>query len=229
MLDAARAHYSAAGLTRLRYRSMPGHLQVRSSQQDGYALWRAGARLIRRDLWSAIDLRQPRQLDRDRRRLLRRGEEQGLVPKQEDSPGAYADFHRLLVACLEDRHAAAPVHTQAEMLDLQRRFPEAIALWLVRDRGGNCIAGDWLFALPGAVHGQYGVANAAGRATSAHDLLLETIIRSAIARGVSWFSFGTSTEQGGQVLNEDLFRYKAAFGSGAVVQDHYELDLDRAR
>jgi hypothetical protein len=229
MLEAACAHFAAAGLERLRYRSMPGHLQLRSSQQDGYALWRAGARLVRRDLWSAIDLRQPRPLSRDRRRVLRRGEDQGLVPRQEDSPAAYADFHRLLVACLEERHAAAPVHTQADMLELQRRFPDAISLWLVRDHGGHCIAGDWLFAFPGAVHGQYGVANAAGRATSAHELLLETIIRSAGERGVPWFSFGTSTERGGQVLNENLFRYKSTFGSGAVVQDFYELDLGRAR
>jgi hypothetical protein len=229
LLDAARAHYAAAGLRRLRYRSMPLHLQARSSQQDAYALWRAGARLFRRDLWSTIDLRQPRQVDADRRRHLRRGAEQGLSLARETTPGAYADFHRLLVACLDERHAAAPVHPLAEMLELQSRLGDGIELWLARDRNGACVAGEWMFVFAGAMHGQYGVADAAGRAASAQDLLLETLVRSAATRGLAWFSFGTSTEQGGQRLNDSLLRYKASFGAGAVVQDFYELDLGAGR
>lgn len=229
LLDAAREHYAGAGLKRLRYRSVPVHLQARASQQDGYALWRAGARLFRRDLWSVIDLRQPLQLEDARRRRLRRGAEQDLVLAREDSPQAYADFHRLLVACLDERHGAAPVHTLAQMLDLQGRFPDAIELWLARDAAGDCVAAEWIFVFAGAMHGQYGAANAQGRAASAQDLLLEAVIQSAIARGLKWFSFGTSTEQGGRVLNDSLFRYKASFGAGAVVQDFLELDLDAPR
>jgi hypothetical protein len=229
LLDAARAHYAAAGLTRLRYRSMPALLQARSSQQDGYALWRTGARLVRRDLWSATDLRQPRPMERDRRRRLRRCAERGLAVAKESSPQAYADFHRLLVASLEERHAAAPVHTLADLLELQRRFPDAIELWLVRDRAGECLAGNWNFVFVDAIHGQYGATSAAGRALSAHDLLLETIFAAAIAAGRSWFSFGTSTEQAGRVLNDTLFAFKASFGAGAVVQDFHELDLVDAR
>jgi hypothetical protein len=229
MLDAARAHYAAAGLGQLRYRSMPALLQARGSQQDGYALWKAGARLFRRDLWSATDLRQPRPLERDRRRRLRRCADRGLAVARESSPQAYADFHRLLVASLAERHAAAPVHTLADLLELQRRLPGAIELWLVRDRAGECLAGNWNFVFADAVHGQYGATSAAGRALSAHDLLLESIFAAAIDGGRSWFSFGTSTEQAGRVLNETLFAFKAGFGAGAVVQDFHELDLADAR
>jgi hypothetical protein len=225
LLEAVRAHFAAAGLERLRYRCVPAHLQARASEQDTWALWRAGARLSRRDLWSVIDLRQPRTVDADRRRHLRRGAERGLAIARASTPQDYADFHALLVESLRERHGAAPAHTLDDMLELQRRFPDAISLWLARDDGGQCVAGEWIFAFPGATHGQYGVANAAGRAASAQDLLLETIIQAATEAGQRWFSFGTSTEQAGRVLNEGLFRYKAAFGAGAVVQDFHELAL----
>ena len=117
------------------------------------------------------------------------------------------------------------MHTVDEMRLLQARFPGQISLWLARDGEGHCVAGEWIFDLGETCHGQYGVATEAGRLLSAQDLLLEAIINDAAARGIRSFSFGTSTEAAGQVLNEGLYSYKASFGAGSVAHDFYELDV----
>jgi hypothetical protein len=225
MLAAARAHYAGAGFRRLQYKSVPSHFHSAPSQIDLYALWRAGAHLVRRDLWNVIDLTRPRKVDEARRRRLRRARDCGIRVVKGGSADAYDSFHLVLTQCLAERHAAAPVHSLEEMKLLQSLFEDRIALWLAFDASGSCLAGEWIFDCGESYHGQYGAATESGRDQSAQDLLLETIIEDAARRGVRCFSFGASTQDAGRTVNEGLFRYKASFGAGAVVHDSYELDL----
>jgi hypothetical protein len=227
LLELARRSLAGAGFRRLVYKSVPPHVHRGIRQADLYALWRMGARLVRRDLWNVIDLTRPREVEAARRRRLRRVRDQVVNIARDDSASAYPEFHAVLTECLAQRHGVRPVHTVAEMQLLHARFPRQISLWLARDEAGRCVAGEWIFDLGETCHGQYGVATEAGRAMSAQDLLLEAIISDGAARGSRSFSFGTSTESAGQVLNEGLYGYKASFGAGSVVHDFYELDLER--
>jgi hypothetical protein len=45
--------------------------------------------------------------------------------------------------------------------------------------------------------------------------------------GARYFDFGVSNEQGGQILNEGLYRFKMSFGAGGVVHEFYEVALMR--
>jgi hypothetical protein len=225
LLPLALAALATQGFERLLYKTVPPHLHAGMHQVDLYALWRAGARLVRRDLWSAIDLARPRVIERNRARHLRRARELGLLIVQDDSAEAYGRFHAMLRACLAERHAAAPVHSLEEMRRLQAGFPGQVMLWLALGADGECLAGEWILDLGTAWHGQYGAATAPGRECSAQDLLLETIIQRCEGQRVRSFSFGASTEDEGRVLNAGLFKYKAAFGGGAVVHDFMEVDL----
>jgi hypothetical protein len=227
MLASASAFWAAAGLKRLLYKSVPPHLHRGWQQLDLYALWRLGAHLVRRDLWNVIDLTLPRMPDEARRRRLRRARAAGVRVVKGGSEAAYRAFHGVLTECLQRRHGTKPVHSLAELILLQSLFPEHIALWLALDEAGACIAGEWIFDFGQAWHGQYGVATEAGRQQSAQDVLLESILQEAAGRGVRHFSFGTSTQDGGLVFNEGLFRYKASFGPGCVAHDFYELELKR--
>jgi hypothetical protein len=224
MLRAVCAHYRAAGFEVLDYRAVPPHLQRRLSQVDVYALQQLSARLVRRELWNVIDLNEPRTVRSGRRAAVRRASAEGVRAGVEDSTDAYRSFHELLERCLRERHAATPVHTLDEMLDLRERFPVEIRLWLARS-GDELLAGAWLFDLGHALHLQYSAATESGRVSAANDLLIDSLIGEAEREGKRYFSFGASTEPEDQSINEGLFEYKASFGAGTAVLDRYRLYL----
>ena len=47
-------------------------------------------------------------------------------------------------------------------------------------------------------------------------------LREAVQEGFSKFSWGISTENGGNYLNENLYRFKEAFGAKPSVNVRYE-------
>lgn len=224
-LEAARDHYRSNGCSRLVYRAVPLHLHRKPDQVDLYALWKMGARLVRRDLWNVVDVSAEDGTAQGRHKRLRRPPEGGLQVVRDGSEASYRAFHAMLCESLAERHAVKPVHSPDEMIDLQQRFPEAISLWRAVDGDGECLAGVWTFDLGTVRHGQYGASTARGRRFTAQDLVLKACIADCAAAGGRYFSFGTSTENQGTVLNEGLFAYKSRFGAGAILQDFYELDL----
>jgi len=225
VLSIACGYFANRGFHRMLYKAVPPHLHAGMNQIDLYALWRMGARLYRRDLWSVIDLRCRGPVTKGRQYQLRRASQHGIRIITANSESHYRRFYEILVACLDQRHDVSPVHSLEELLLLQERFLDQIELWLALDESENCLAGSWVFDLGLARHWQYGAASVNGRKYSAQDLLLETIMEHSAQKGARYFSFGTSTEQEGQILNCGLFKYKSSFGAGAVTQDFYEIDL----
>lgn len=225
LLQIVGAFLAENGFDTLIYKGVPQHLHTPVSQADLYALWRHDAQLIRRDLWNVVDLSLPPAPDENRRRHVRRAQKNGVVVVQSDSGSDYERFYPVLIDCLSRQHSAAPVHSLADMQTLQRLFSDKIRLWLALDQSGEVLAGEWIFMFDHVHHGQYGAATQAGRQTAAQDLLLHSIIDAARQQGTRYFSFGASTEQQGKMLNEGLYRYKAGFGPGSVVQDFYHLAL----
>lgn len=226
LLAELTAWYSQEGYTSLLYKSVPPHLQHPCLQADQYALWRMGAQLIRRDLWNVLDLSLPRRLSKGHRWSLQKARKGGITIHAECSHDIH-DFHAILVECLGARHGTQPVHMEAELIELHRRFPQQIRTWGAYSSDSTLIAGVWLFELnKHCWHTQYIAANDQGRALFATDLLLETIIERATENGVRYFSFGASTEDQGKKLNPGLYSFKAGFGSGSVAHDFYHLDLN---
>ena len=224
-LQASRAHFAAAGFTRLQYKAVPHSYQRAPAQDDLYALFRLGARRIRGELSSCIDLAQASPLalpvSERRRRALKKAQRAGL------SIDAGAHLAEPLWQVIEDnlarRHGARPVHTLAEITELARRFPDRIRFVAAR-RGDAVLAGAVLFDTGGVVHAQYIAAGEEGMAVSALDLVFDHEITRARASGARWFDFGTSNEDQGRVLNEGLHRFKSEFGAGGVAHEFYELD-----
>jgi lipid II:glycine glycyltransferase (peptidoglycan interpeptide bridge formation enzyme) len=125
---------------------------------------------------------------------------------------------------LERRHDARPVHTLDEIEQLRLRFPDRI-LPLVAVLDGEVVAGTVLFATHTAVHAQYLAASEAGASASALDPVIEHAIELAGTRGARWFDFGISPGAGRRGLLPGLYRYKAEFGGGGVIHEHYEQRL----
>jgi Acetyltransferase (GNAT) domain len=220
-LQLVLAELRRQGHRRLLYKPVPQVYARAPAQDDLYALFRLGARRVRCDLSSCIDLshRLP-QSDR-RRRALRQAQAAQLSVE----PGRehLAPLWPVLQDNLARAHGVAPVHTLAEIETLADRFAQQVQC-RVALHAGQVVAGLVLFHTPRVVHVQYVAASEHGLALHATDLLLQRAIDEARALGARYFDFGISTVDAGRVLNEGLHRFKSEFGAGGVVHEHYEVN-----
>ncbi|MDA8269776.1 MAG: GNAT family N-acetyltransferase [Actinomycetota bacterium] len=227
MIDAlalARDVLAASGARHLRYKVVPPIYHRVPAGDDVYALFRMGARCVRRDLSATIDL-EHRQTVWKRRRQRRRHAAGAdvTVSWTWDDLGA---FWPLQESMLRERFGTRPAHTIEEIAELARRFPEQMKLVVARS-AGEVVAGGIIFCAPPVVHLQYSAASAAGRDMNALDLVVEETIGLAGANPATYryYSFGISTEDEGMHLNDSLHEFKLSFGAGAIVYEHFEVDL----
>ncbi|MBB5860087.1 hypothetical protein GGR69_001744 [Xanthomonas arboricola] len=213
------AHYRARGVRELVYKPVPHIFHAYPAEEDLYALHRVGAQLYRRDLSSAIALREPFAFSAERRRSLGKARKAGM---QIQASTRLDEFHALLTEVLQ-RHHVVPTHRLDELQLLQRRFPQQIVLHEARVEG-ELLAAALVLDFGRSVHTQYLAVSARGRQLDALSLLLAELITQVYAQR-HYFSFGISTEQAGQVLNDGLVEQKERFGARAVVQDFYRWML----
>jgi hypothetical protein len=224
VLEAIAAHYAALGYQRLRYKAIPAIYHSAPAEDDLYALFRLDARRCRCDLSVTIDLANRGPVSQRRVRSRRQAEAAGVRTEQDWAQiGA---FWPILELNLRRRHGVAPVHSLAEISLLQDRFPDEILLITARI-GAVPVGGVVLFAAGPVLHMQYTATTEEGRAACATDLVMEHAIALARQRGCRYFDFGTCTAPDGRGMAEELYQFKASFGAGGVVYDHYELDLQR--
>jgi hypothetical protein len=128
--------------------------------------------------------------------------------------------------CLElskARHNTKPVHTLSELRELKERFPEEIlfrGIW----QDGTYLSGMMIFVFrqAKAFHFQYLAPDDSRRETNATTALFVNAMREASQKGFEKFSWGISTEDGGDYLNENLYRFKETFGALPCVNARYE-------
>ena len=131
-------------------------------------------------------------------------------------------FYEFLVLS-KARHNTKPVHTLSELRDLKERFPEEIlfrGIWQDKEY----LSGMMIFVFKQAktYHFQYLAPNDSKRETNATTALFVNAMREASQKGMGKFSWGISTENGGNYLNETLYRFKETFGALPCVNARYE-------
>ncbi len=227
-LLAIARYYRAKELTRLTYKTVPLHLTAIPSQADRYALWRLGAAVARRDLWSVVWTHESGTTTPRLGRQLRIAERHGLVAHETNGAEDYRGYHRLLSDNLEERHGVRPVHSAAQMIDLRARLGDSVGLWIVTapDAPDVPLAGVWLFRFGRtAWHTQYIASSPEGRDKRAMHLLLQHLLTAARDQDVAALSYGAVTEQDGRVINPGLEQFKVEFGGGLVIHDFITLPL----
>jgi len=218
MMKAVVLRLRETGATTLLYKAIPHVFARYPAEEDLYALYRMGARLIRRDLSSAILLRNRLRLSDSRKNTVRKALRHSIYIEETND---IATVHGLLAEVLL-KFGIQPVHSSAELELLKERFPSGIRLFGAF-RGGRLIAASVIYDFGHIVHTQYLASSAEGRELGALDLLLASVIDKFQDR--TYFSFGISTENDGQHLNTGLAFQKEGFGGRGVVHDFYELDL----
>ena len=219
-MELVRGHFRESGFHTLRYKPIPHIYSTSPADDDLYALFRLGARRVRAELASCIDLDGRRTPTQRRRRALRKAQAKVTV---DNSMDWLASFYEVLMVNLAARHAATPVHTLDELRTLIDRFPEEITLSVaVRER--RVLAGVLFFRSTRVVHAQYIAATEEGFAVNSLDSVFECAISAAALEGLRFFDFGTCNEDEGRYLNEGLYRFKTEFGGGGVTYNQYEID-----
>ncbi|MBX9929530.1 MAG: GNAT family N-acetyltransferase [Gemmatimonadaceae bacterium] len=206
---------------RVRYKCVPTIYHRIPAEEEQYALFRIGARLVRRDVSSAIALGRSPALNGDRSRNVARAAKKGVRVGPSDD---WSGFHGMLCDVYGARHGVAPVHSLEELQRLAGLFPTAIRLFEARDSVGSLLAAVLVFDTGEVAHTQYMVSSADGRKCGALDAIIAQLLRHDFASR-RFFNFGISTEDDGRVLNAGLAYQKESFGGRAVVHDHYEFDV----
>lgn len=212
-----------AGVTAIDYKPLPSIYAEAPSDEALYALWRHGAVTAGRNISAAIDLRANPGPDSIQRSKLRRTAAAGAETVELTSEADIRAFHSLLSACLAERHDAAPVHSADELVMLHSRFPESIRFYATM-LAGVMEAGICVYDTATVRHCQYTATTAEGRRRHLLTPLYASLAAGA-APGQRYVDFGTSNEDGGRILNEGLYSYKASFGASGVVYDRLNLKI----
>ncbi len=221
ILEAVVGHAASAGVKSILYKAMPRIFQAVPSDEDLYFLHQLGARLVRRDLSTAVSPFESPKLRKGRRYMLSRARK--IEDLQVEEGGDWEAFWALLTHRLDEAHGVRPVHSLDEIRLLQQRFPDNISLVTARTAAG-VHAGIVLFRFGAVDHTQYMATDAFSRENGLLDTLVQQSIATAAEAG-RWLSFGISTADGGRVVNPGLLDYKESFGGRSVAHDHYELAL----
>lgn len=187
------------------------------SAEVGYALWRRGFALVRRDLSSLLPFESALPFNSLKNRAVKKAHKAGVTVK--DAPVGL--FHDLLESVLNSQHGVSAVHSSAELDLLKHRFPDHVfvrAGWL----GGDILAGTLVFNYGHVWHTQYLANSARGRDVGALDVVIAELIDEAKAAGAHYMSFGASTTEHGMEINHGLLWQKESYGARAIVHDFME-------
>ena len=211
----------AKGFRQVHYKCIPWIYHQLASEEDLYAISRTcDARLVDRDLGTAIIQRNTIRWERVRRRALKRAQEAGIVVTQSDN---LAGFWEVLNNNLAQKYHSKPVHTLQEMELLKSRFPDHIVLFLAQ-QGEEILAGMVVYVSTQVARAQYSSATPLGKQLGAIDVIYDRIINNDY-RHLPYFEFGTSALENTNAINESLIFQKEGFGGRGICFDRYEWTL----
>lgn len=214
-------HVQECGIHRIIYKPVPHIYHSIPSEEELYALYRCGAKLIGRTLSSTVvPSSGPLHFSKLRSRCIKKSEKNGLTVRETSN---FEPFWNMLTANLSERHGVTPVHTIDEITLLKNRFPDNIKLY-ISEKDGELLAGVVIYETPRCAHAQYIASTPNGRKTGGLDIIFYTLITKQYKQ-IPYFDFGISTEHGGEILNEGLLKQKEGFGATGTVYDIYEINI----
>lgn len=217
--DAMTAFLRSSGVKQLIYKPVPHIYHSYPSEEDIYALWRAGGQLHTSLVSTVVDLRRPLPFDQGLRQRARRAAALGNVTYSESTD--YAAFWQVLTTLLRTRFNSAPVHSLAEIELLHSRFPRNIRLFTATE-GGQLLAGIVVYVCNRAAHSQYTAATDRGKELSVVHALYQHIM-DQLRSEVDYFDFGTSNEAAGREVNPGLLRQKCSYGGRAITYNTFKI------
>lgn len=221
IFDSMRDYLKANGFHTLIYKAIPHIFHRYPAEEDIYALFRHKAETVTTNLSSTVEQgSQLKMFNRRAKRTVERAKNAKVTIAASDD---YATFWQILSDNLNNKYGASPVHTLEEIQLLHQRFPEHIKLFMSYI-DGEAVAGAVIFEYGNVAHAQYSSANAKGSENGALGYLFSELVEN-IYSNARFFDFGTSNENGGQVLNENLIEMKSGYGARGIAFNIYKIVL----
>lgn len=205
------------------YKMVPHIFNKQSAEEDRYALFNSGGKILEVKASTAVNLLNPLKMSDNRRRNINKAKQNNIVVKECVEKRDYDTFIQLQNEVLRTRHGVEAVHTSDEIFMLHERFPGNIHLFCAYDKA-DMIAGTIIYEYEEVVHTQYLAANDAAREKRALDLVISTVIDKYKGEK-KWLDFGTSTEDGGRYLNKGLIAQKEGFGGRTLAYELWEITV----
>lgn len=219
-LDMLTAFLKEQGVIKLVYKAVPHIYHRYPAEEDLYALFRSGARHVRRDISSTIAMDGRLSFGKGRKYSIKQARKFGLDVRESHDFDVFMAIEEEL---LDTKYDVKPTHSASEIKLLASRFPEHIKLFGAY-ASDTMVAGVVIYEHARVAHAQYIAASDQGKRSGALDLIMAHLIEERYAE-MDYFDFGISTEKLGLYLNEGLIDNKQSFGARAIVHDFYELDI----
>ncbi len=195
------------GIKKIIYKAIPHMYHRLPAEEDLYALFRHNATLIERNISSTIFLPERIKYSDSRKNGLKKAERNKLHVEESNDIGSFWD---ILSNNLQLKYNKYPVHSLKEISYLKEKFSDEIHLFVVKNTSSNIIAGCLIFEMQNIVHAQYTAATEEAKSQGAIDILIDYIINEVFAHK-AYFDYGTSTENAGLYLNENLIRHSCFY------------------
>lgn len=220
IFEEIKTYYKLLGFSKLIYKAIPYPFVSYPAQEDLYALFRNNAKLIRRDISSIIELNNKIEFSSSKKNQVNKLTKLGFSIKEEKD---YTSFWELLNYILLKHHNVQSVHTLEEISLLANRKPNNVKLFTLTDEA-ELLAGIVVFIFGDLVHTQYMSNSDNGRKRGALSFINYYLINE-VFKNKKYYSFGISTENNGQFLNEGLISQKEEMGGRGICLDTYEMNL----
>lgn len=208
------------GIKKLDIRVIPSFYTNLPSDELAYFMFKASAKLVKSDVIMLIDYSNIKPFQKNRREGINKAKRNNLEVKVDGDFDAF--WNQILIPNLLEKHNSSPVHSLQEIKLLASRFPNNIHQVNVY-REGEIIAGTTVFVTNNVVHPQYVSGNKDKNKFGSLDFLYNFII-SHFKENKKYFSFNTSSESKGEVLNKGLLFWKEGCGARTAVFNNYQIE-----
>ncbi len=208
------------GINEIIYKHIPHIYHKQPAEEDLYSLYYTGAKVLKIEAATVIDLEQPLKMPKGRKAQVARAKREGVEIRESCD---FESFISLENQVLGARHGTKAVHSPQELHLLKGFFPQNIKL-IAAFYNDTMIAGTVLFVYDNVVHTQYMAANETAREIGALDFTIATVINQ-YKESKKWLDFGISTEDAGHYLNEGLIAQKEGFGGRTNIYQTWRIDL----
>lgn len=212
---------NAEGIKQLDIRVIPTFYNSMPADELEYFLFKAGAKLIKRDVLMVIDYTHKLRFQKNRREGINKAVRNGLTVKIDDNYEVF--WNEILIPNLERKHQIKPVHSLDEILLLKSLFPDNIKQVNVYNKEGKIVAGTTVFLTKTTIHPQYVSGNSDKNFYGSLDLAYDFIINE-LATDKRYFDFNISSEENGSVINKGLIFWKETCGARTWTADNYLVE-----
>lgn len=211
--------YKKRGVVRIIYKVIPHIYHKQPAEEDLYCLFRKKFILFRRDVSSAINMKNT-SVKGKKRSGANCAEKNGYKLVETTDSQLLFD---IISTNLKEKYNSLPTHSYKEMNLLKSKLKKNIIMYNLL-KNDKVEGGAILYLGNGVVHAQYIATTFQAKKDRGLDFIIVKLI-DLFSSSYDWFDYGISTEDNGFSLNESLIKSKEEFNMSAICYDQYLLNL----